>query len=256
MQWIHRVKPEWLVARKDYLTASEIMKLLPTTPTGRPRAGLDDALMKVWAYKQAEVSEDDVISTGVMARGHIMEPYALEALNKTGLLPFTMYHWDDTLIHSADGIAVSPDSLDVEQPADCPVSLAGCDATQVVEIKAYNAAAHYEAGMTTSLGMLPERWQLATAMYVMPTIMGGHLVFFNPNVVHPLFVHSFTRSDLEAELEMIKEIKAKYWSSASELANDAYALCDEDIADACRLETDIIKELLDIEAADGSCLNP
>jgi len=256
MQWTHSVNPKWLEARKNYLTASEIMKLLPTTPTGRMRAGFEDALLKVWAYKQCKVTDDDVVSTGVMARGHILEPYAIQALNSSNLVAAQIYHWDDTLIHSADNIGVSPDALDVEQPKDCPVSLYECDARSVVEVKAYNAAVHYEAGLSANPGRLPERWQLATAMYVMPTIELGTLVFFNPSVTHPLFIHQFDRHDLEKELEMIADISTKYWSKIIDFEVNADAACDYNMINACPQEDHIIKELMDKEAVDGGCLNP
>jgi hypothetical protein len=257
MDWFHKVDPEWLDARRKYLTASDIMKLLPTTPTGRVRAGLADALRGVWAKKQCQVTDGDVESKGPMARGHHLEPYAIRALNLSILLPAEIFHWDDCLVYSAPtGIACSPDGLSVQCPQK-GVEFGGTLADIVVEIKAYNAEAHYEAGMCKFPMTLPERWQLVTAMYVMPSIEMGALVFFNPSAKHPLFVHQYERADLVDELAMIDVIAATYNAEIDDLEDWADTRCDATTAACCMSEDDIIKEILDAQAvADGTCLNP
>jgi hypothetical protein len=256
MNWEHRVNPEWLDKRREYLTASDICKLLPTTPTGRPRSGIDEVLLKVWAKKQCQISDDDVRSTGVMARGHILEPYAIDTLNKSGLVTLVMNHWDDCLVYSKDGIACSPDGLDIS-PLDSSITwVTNIEPMHVVEVKCYSAEQHYLLGMSESPGTLLERWQIATAMYVMPTITLGMLVFYNPSAKHPLFMHSYTRTKLASELAIIKKIGEAYRTAALVFETDALALCDEEMAACTPYESAIIAAILDAEAADGPCLNP
>jgi hypothetical protein len=236
MGWCHSVNKEWLAARKKFLTASDIMKLIPTTPTGRPRSNMDEAYLKVWAEKQSEVSFDDINSSGVMARGHLMEPYAVELFNKRS--SFKLHHWDNTLIYSPDGVSASPDALDIPQPEGCPVSLAGADATFVSEIKAYGPGAHYEKGTADKM-TLEERWQLATAMYVMPSIKSGQIIFFNPSARHPFLNHVYGRAQLANELEMIEEIVKKYLVIMGSLEKQMDARCPEVWKENCPSEQEI-----------------
>jgi hypothetical protein len=259
MKWIHKVNPEWLDARRSYLTASDIQKLLPMTPTGRARLGINEVQLKVWAKKQCEITDEDVVSTGAMARGHLLEPYAIAAFNTLGRGTALMHHWDDCLIYSPDGIACSPDSLDIKQSTKM-VQIDGLHreaaATMVAEVKCYNAETHYEAGLAHP-GMLSERWQLATAFYVMPTIELGVLVFFNPLVKHPLFVHEYTRADLTAELAMIEVVGKSYFAEVLGFTFQADVLCDRHVASGIPTEAGIIEEILATQAADDSCpLNP
>lgn len=256
MHWSHKVNAEWLEARRAFLTASDIQRLLPTTPTGRPRADMAGAIRNVWAKKQCGIMDDAIESSGVMARGHILEPYAIEALNKSGLFGPHIHHWDDCLICSLDGIACSPDGLDIKQPASCPVSLTEAEAYTVVEVKCYNPEAHYEVGLSMNPGLLIERWQLATAFYVMPTITRGELVLFNPSAKHPLFKHEYTRADLTDELSIIKDIGQGYFHAAEALDAEAEFLCTQMTKDACPREREIVQEILDSLAVDAGCLNP
>jgi hypothetical protein len=259
MQWIHKVNPEWLDARRAYLTASDIMKLLPVTPTGRPRVGpIQDVQMKVWAKKQCGITDEDITSTGVMARGHLLEPYAIHVLNASGSAVADTHHWDDCLVFSVDGIACSPDGLDIEQPKDCPVELPSSKvkALMVTEIKCYSPEAHYEMGMALNPGMLLERWQLATAMYVMPTIEKGVLAFFNPNAKQPLFTHEYTRTDLAGELAIIQQIGEAYYKMCNTFMAAAQTLCSSVVATTCPTEDAIKREILEAQMADSSCLTP
>jgi hypothetical protein len=254
MFWFHKSDPNWLASRKNYLTASDVVKLLPTTATGRKRSGLDEVMFKIWAAKQCGVTDDDIESTGVMARGHILEKYAIRAFNKRYPHGYQFHHWDDTLIYSGDGFSMSPDGLDIFQPEGCPVALGDCDARAVIEVKSYNAAAHYELGMTTDPMLVPERWQIAAAMYVMPTITYGVLAFFNPSAAHPLFTQEYDRALLKSELEMIEEIVAAYWAKVDDFEDVADTMCDVTTVGCCMLESEIIDIVL--EEVNSSSLNP
>lgn len=257
MKWCHAVNPEWLDARKQYLNASEIAKLLPTTPTGLPRRNLDEVTRKIWAEKQCFSSDDDIMSSGVMARGHILEPYALREFNLAGLYSGShLHHWDDTLIFSKDGVSCSPDALDMMQPENCPVELQEVEAYTVGEVKCYNGAAHYEAGAFTPKMLLMERWQMATAFYTMPTLATGLLIFFNPSALHPLFFHTYSRAELATELATIAQIKLDYDAAVVKLESEAYAACKSFVRGHCADEEQIIRELLEEEEKRNSTLNP
>ena len=207
MYWNHRCSADWLAARKQYLTASQIGKLLPTTPTGRPR-NIEPVFLEIWADKQACVTEDQIESRGAMARGHIFEKYAISEYNRH-FPEATLYHWDDKIIFNDKGVAYSPDALNVE-PLD-GIEFPNIGATLLGEVKSYSAGQHYVLAKANKL-QLAERWQIATALYVSPTIEQGNLILFNPDVAHQLFVHEYRRDELQSELEMIDEIAESYQS--------------------------------------------
>lgn len=253
MKWFHKVDPVWLAERKKYLTASDIRKLIPVTATGRSRANMDEAFAKVWADKQCLISEDDIESSGAMARGHLLEQYAIRDFNAIGATN-TIYHWDDALIYSKDGVSCSPDALDIKQIDKCPVALSGTGATVVAEIKAYAGPAHYVAGIAKKM-TLEERWQIATAMYVMPSIKTGVLIFYNPSANHPLFYHIYSRINLEPELEMIKKVNETYTACAVNLQAIADRHCPPTVTNCCTDEAEIIADLLEEQAVIAG-LNP
>lgn len=258
MKWLHSVDGDWLDARRKYLSSSDIVRMLPTTMTGRPRSAssIEEAIRKVWSDKQARITQDDIMSTGVMARGHILEPYAIDAFNKSKVSIRRLHHWDDTLVYR-NGLACSPDALDVKQPHECSIELDG-DKTKVKmvgEVKCYNPASHYECGLITPVTQLAERWQIAAAMYVMPSIDMGWLIFFNPNVTHPLFSRFIMRVDLADELEAIDDLLTVYSAFVTDFAELADVICNEPVKLACRTEDDIVAELEEKMEIDGK-FNP
>lgn len=257
MDWYHTAKKEWLEARKLYLSSSDIKKLIPVTATGRPRNNMTEAYLKVWAEKQSFVSYDDVTSRGVMARGHILEPFAVTEFNKHQLSTW-MYHWDDVVIHTSDGVSCSPDSLNIKVPLegyDFENTAPEIDGiTTIGEIKAYNAATHYATGMTDKM-KLDERWQIATAMYVMPSASVAWLILFNPNTEHPLFTHEYTRADLVDELTMIEQVAKDYWKAVEDFNKLAENLCPVRFRDDCISEQEIIDAISEVMSQRES-LNP
>lgn len=252
MNWMHRVDREWLEARKNYLSASDVKKLIPVTATGKPRANIEEAYLKAWADKQCSVTEDDIVSTGAMARGHLLEPYALAEFNKISGMP-TLYHWDDALIYSMEGLSCSPDSLDIEQlSADVEVFGEEIKPKYLGEVKSYNGAAHYQAGLADPL-TLEDRWQIAAAFYTMPTLISAVLIMFNPTAKHPLFYHTYSRHTLSDELDMIDRVTMEYRRVTARFDSSADVSCP--VKQGCISEEDIIAELIekqDIEAG----LNP
>lgn len=257
MRWSHSVNREWLTERKKYVTASDILRLLPVTASGRPRANMDEAYRKVWAEKQCDVTDEDVMSSGAAARGHVLEKYAVKAYNELMGEPWVLHHWDDMLVYSKDGVSCSPDALDVRQLSNSCVTTQGSTlGPEVVgEIKCYAPASHYEVGLGDRM-LLDERWQIATAFYTMPSLVRGVLILFNPAAKHPLFVHGYERDDLLAELDTIRDVNEKYWAEAKLIEGAAAALCDPVIRADCISEEEIVAELLKEEEIRAGSLNP
>lgn len=247
MRWYHKVDPQWLAARKGYLCASDIERLLPTTPTGRARANLDLAYLTVWAEKHSALASGETESYGAAARGHVLEPYAVAELNEQALLApgvLEVFHWDDAMV-TRNGISCSPDALSLPRPNNHYVLLSDeVPAIVAVEIKSYAAAAHY-ATASTPKEELSERWQLATAFYVMPTLEEGALVFYNPSAHHPLFIKPFVRADLASELETIDEIRDAYDKAATSFDAQFGATC---ATSTCKWEETIVSELEELQS--------
>jgi hypothetical protein len=239
MNWTHRVDPVWLAARKDYLSASDVKKLIPATATGRPRANMEEAFLKVWADKQCLIDENDICSTGVMARGHLLEPYAIAEFNKIGLALPELHHWDDALIHSTH-MACSPDAVDVVQPDNNQVTMTDPGVKFLGEVKAYNAGMHYACGLSTAKLTLEERWQLAVAFYIMPGLETAALIMFNPSAAHPLFYHLYHRPELVDELAMIEQVSRDYQTYMTAFLAQADLVCP---GVDCMTEEAIIAEI-------------
>ena len=206
MNWEHKCSLDWLRDRQRYLTATDIKSLLPVTKTGRHRDVDDQEYLKVMASKMVTLTEEDCMSYGAMARGHIMEPYAIEALNK--MLEEMgeserFYWWDDVLVTRPERvIAFSPDAMDVPQGW----SLAET-AHAIAEVKSYDAARHIATAYLPK-EQIEERWQLATPMALYDTIDHAYLVLFNPKMKYrKTFVIRFDRDELKSEIEMIKEVE-------------------------------------------------
>ena len=207
MKWEHKCSLEWLKERQSYLTASDIKKLLPVTKTGRPRKVSDLDYVSVMASKMVELTEEDCWSYGSMARGHLLEPYAVEALNQA-LVDLKesdwFWHWDDKIV-SLPGrdIAFSPDAMDIST-FDLIKNV-----TAIAEIKSYSPDRHLVCGYTPK-DQLEERWQIATAMALLDNIDHAWLVFFNPKMIRRLIVIRYDRTDLAKEIETVLEIE-KSW---------------------------------------------
>jgi hypothetical protein len=164
-------------------------------------------------------------------------------------------HWDDCLIWSPDGVSCSPDALDIERPISSIVEMPAPPAKNLGEVKAYNTALHYAIGLSKSPMLLEERWQIATAFHVMPTLETAALIMYNPTASHPLFYHLYTRADLHDELEMVKVVSADYKALIAGFDIDAEVKCSAKFACSCVTEESIIEELLEQMAVDAG-LNP
>lgn len=216
MEWEHKCSLEWLMARQDYLTASEIRSLIPLTKTGRARTVTDMDYLKVWSGKIVNLTEEDCWSTGAAARGHLLEPYAVDALN-TVLMKYDpstaehYHHWDDTLVTMPErSIAFSPDAMNIPNDGETWFDANGVSITAIAEVKCYGQERHLATAYTEK-NMLEERWQIATAMALCDTIEHAHLALFNPSLsTRRLFVIEYERKDLEKEIQEILEVEEKW----------------------------------------------
>ena len=161
----------------------------------------DDNYLKVLARKVEFITEDSCISTGAAARGHILEPYAIDFFNEN--MQVKLYHWDDLIIKKGNylnGLAFSPDAMDI------PMSTHSTIARVIGEVKCYSPERHVTCGHTKKED-LEERWQLATAMAVLPNIESGYLLFYNPSMAMQMFVVKYDREDLKEEIKTVYEIE-------------------------------------------------
>lgn len=224
MRYEHEVSHDWLVARQGYLTASDVCKMMPDIR--KLAAGKTDvkhcrSFAKVLGSKRNRFL-DTVSPSSAAARGHFMEPYAVEeweAVRQEGVV-----HWDDFLLASDETmLAFSPDALNVRQPMGvirC-VDSDGCFAneygdlvgpTSLLEVKCYDEGAHYQRKLDSMAGMLPdERWQVAVAMAVCPCIECGTVVWYAPQC-GDWFDMGFRREDLEEEIELILQV-SEWWQA-------------------------------------------
>lgn len=211
MKWEHKCSLDWLIERQMYLTASDVRSLVPYTRTGRKRDVTEQEFLKVWAEKDMTLTEEDCMSYGAAARGHILEPYAIDALN--GMLVEVQgeedhelfYWWDDKLIHEPGRrLAFSPDAMDV------PMGGGHGSPTAIAEVKSYAPAKHMATAYAQK-DMIEERWQIATAMAACETIDHAYLVLFNPAMgTRRTFVIRFYRDELEEEIRAVLEVERQW----------------------------------------------
>lgn len=248
MQWVHRADLDWLADRQRFLCASDVKSLIPLTKTGRPRkVGYSDYL-QVLASKLVRLTGDDCVSTGRMARGHLLEPYAVESFNALGA-DSHLFHWDDKVLSSKGSgfLGFSPDALDVPMDDEDAVS----NAKVLGEVKSYDASRHLVTAQTP-VGELEERWQIATAMAVSPSIERAYLILYNPDIritEMQLCAVKIDRSDLESEIETVLEVE-RQWNAFIE--SDPFAVAKAGLHTASSTTSDRIA--LEIEARQN--LNP
>lgn len=211
--WRHVVNKDWMIARTRYLTASSIKNILPITETGRKRsqAQIEANMMKVAAnLMTTSIPNEDCVSTGMAARGHLLEPIAIEEANKAANLG--LYHWDDIIL-TKNFLGWSPDAMSIPQTkkvalynielhgAPCPSSIG--------EVKSYGMEKHI-ASVYTDKEDCPERWQLAVGMALLENCQFANLIFFNPDSNIRLAIKTYSRKDLEKEIEMVKEAETSF----------------------------------------------
>lgn len=223
--WSHDVGKLWLAARREHLTASEVKNLI--TDYKRIKAGkikLFDAMQFAKVYGSKMNCEIDTSSFGPMARGHIMEPYAVEEYNDAYGTDF--HQWDDKLI-ARGVIAFSPDAMDMPQLPGTKIIVNLDDKlvdrngvendgpTSILEVKSYEAGTAFQRlSMIGSDSPIEERWQIAMAMAVCHSIDTGTIVFYLPQC-GLMFSKEYERLDLINEIETVIEI-AEMWKEYTE----------------------------------------
>lgn len=218
MKWMHKCNLGWIKARQSCLTASDIIELIPVTKTGRKRTITDETYLKVYARKLVTLTEDDCVSTGAAARGHVLEPYAINLYNNVYATDTTLHHWDDVVVtrrpHEHLGLAFSPDAMDVPIPElnlGIPFVSANDDMKIIGEVKCYDPKHHMICGYTNKAD-LEERWQVATAMAVSNSIEQANIIFYNPSMDNQMYIAEYNRDDLAKEIEMILDVEQNWLS--------------------------------------------
>lgn len=207
MKFIHRCSIEWMRDRSQYLTASEIRKLVPLTAGGRMRKITDNMRLEILANKMREIREDDCMSYGVMARGHLLEPYAIGSFNLVSGMSNLLYHWDDKVLTRDGVLGFSPDALDV--PMDMSNEDAVEKATIIGEVKSYEAGRHLITAASDK-STLEERWQIATAMTVCENANMAYLILYNPDMTKQdlqVIAIEYKRDELDSEIGIIKMVE-------------------------------------------------
>lgn len=262
MHWIHKCSLTWLKARQLYLTATDVIKLLPLTKTGRKRDITNSNYLSVYASKCEVLYPDDVVSTGAAARGHILEPYAVDSINK--LANEKMYHWDDRIITSLNSasmfpLAFSPDACNVPMPNSNLVVLDYADIdglNKITEIKSYSTEKHMSK-LFMDKKDIEERWQIAHAMAVSGSIQEADLCFFNPGIgKYQTILFSYDRNDLKEEIATVFDIGYKFNSFVKSFTRKKIKTTPTHIIDGdFRLEEIIMKDVLRDAELNGR-LNP
>ena len=232
MRYEHEVSNGWLRARQGYLTASDVCKMM--TDVRKLDAGKTDLMhcrsfAKVFGSKMNRFP-DTASPSSAAARGHFMEPYAVEeweTARKEGML-----HWDDFLLASDETkLAFSPDALNVPQPMGVMSLVDGdgrfrdtigrlVEPTTMLEVKCYEDGAHYQRKLDAMNGTPPdERWQVAVAMAVCPCIRRGSIVWYAPQC-GDWFELAFDRESLDEEIAVVLGISDK-WREFVDLMGDA-----------------------------------
>lgn len=205
--WSHKVSPAWLLARREVVTATELRDLRAAykkaTVAQKKGLAINETVAGLWAEKHS--LEVDPFSSGAAARGHHLEPYAVQEFNESYQ---TMYHWDDCII--TDGfLGFSPDAMDVVQAESYGVKVHYSELseqpTSILEIKSYSAKNHIKSCITEK-EKLPERFQLAGAMAACPYIEEAYLIFYNPSHEVGKHVVHYTREELQEEIKEIREL--------------------------------------------------
>ena len=123
-RWSYEAGLDWVLARRLYLTATDMVSLLPELKRVR-KGGLKEseygkyspACAGIWAEKTANTEPDLFAPSNDAARGHVLEPYAVKEFNR--LTNDSLHPWDDMLIVDEERkIGFSPDALSIEQPIE------------------------------------------------------------------------------------------------------------------------------------------
>jgi len=208
-RWYHEVSAEWLKARQDVLTATDVANLLPEYKRYL-KAGSPDTptpgFSALWCKKHSDVYLD-TSSSDAAARGHIMEPYAIEELNKHSNVKF--YHWDDCIITN-NIFGFSPDGMTVDQlTKEVKIDSSRVSPWQILEVKSYSPEQHMKSLCEERMDH-KELMQLAMSFVVLDSLEIANILWFCPGAPIPMFTEAYTRDDLHDQIRWILEIAEVY----------------------------------------------
>ena len=234
MEWRYETNMDWFDARRSVLTATEAVSLLPSMRK-KAKAGTRPAFVGLLGEKLSLVRQEQITS-GAAARGHVLEPYAVEEFGRHNQ-GYLMYHWDNRIvIDPARSIGFSPDSLDVPMSEASPIALTANDvnAKTLLEVKSYGDKHHMQSCFTEH-DKHPERYQVAYGMLVLPTIEKGYLMFYNPGNMVGYHIEEYSRDELGKELKQLDDV-VNEWAATIALIKQRYA---KGFPTTCRTEAQI-----------------
>ena len=208
-------------ARKQVLTATDFITL-KSSISKASKASLEGetllpAFAGVWMEKHSDpvLGEEDLWSYGPAARGHIIEPYAVDVYAK--LTGKKFHHWDDVVVCD-NGLGFSPDAvLNMKCPEPGAFNAQEFTVQEILEVKCYSAENHGKAIATKPSGY-KERYQIAWAMYVCPYIKYGTLLFYNPSAAVKIHTVRYHRDDLQKEIELCAQVADIYRKTDEKLS--------------------------------------
>lgn len=218
--WRHSCSADWLNARRSCLTASDIKRLITDhrkIGAGKLRLPESMAFARVFGEKLSD--NVDTESRGDMARGHILEPYAVEQHNSTVPAKSRMHWWDDRIVVRGS-LGFSPDALDVPQMSGTRIVCDGeslrdrdgsvATPTRLLEIKCYEGGSHWQRVAACQAGApIDERWQVACAMAVCESLSLGTVMFYAPQC-RDVYEMIYTRDDLRDEIATVLAISEEW----------------------------------------------
>ena len=227
-RWHHEVSAEWLQARQSVLTATDVAGLLPEYKRYL-KAGSPDkptpGFAALWCNKNSK-RHLDTESVNAAARGHVIEPYAVDDWNMQHNVHF--YHWDDAIVVDKTGkLGFSPDAMSIMQVHGSARYQMTDDGerffddqakildyipypAEVMEIKCYEPAQHMKAILKDKMEH-DELMQLAMAFVVMPKLEVARLTWYCPGAPIPMFSQHYLRDDLHDQERWIMEIAEVYY---------------------------------------------
>ena len=231
--WRHDVSDAWLRARKPYVSASGVARLLADSrKIEQGKLKLEESMAFARLYGESRNIDVDTASFGAAARGHVLEPYAIEEWNET-FAPEAgpkFEWWDDKVIAYGD-LSFSPDALDVPQlPGTRMVFGKGavkaadgseCRPTAMLEVKCYEVGSHFQRKALSETGRtdkLDELWQVACGMAACPTVKVGYLMFYAPQANDMFYVRMRRESRLARQMVARVKYIAMLWSRYKKFA--------------------------------------
>lgn len=220
-RWHHEVSAEWLSARQQVITATDVVNLLPEykryVKAGSPDDRIFPGFAALWCKKHSDVYLD-TSSTDAAARGHIMEPYAVDSWNRQADPKF--HHWDDCIITKGN-IGFSPDATDCQQPAGIThMSDFFMEIEEIMEVKCYMPEQHMKSFIEGHMDH-KEIMQVAMAFKVLDKLEVARILWFCPGAPISMFEEHYTRQELSQEIGTIRKVIEVYEKQAE--------LCDQKV---------------------------